>query len=150
MGTPPFVFANRVLGTHGIDPSTEITWKVFPAGELGLALSKGEVDAVANAEPIGTLLIAQGTARNVEGMDEATDEPYASEYCCEIIANGKWIDANPDTRRPRDPCDPERGGVGAAKPEGCGTIGGGQEISRFDGRTKHRRDQPPEVHSVRH
>ena len=36
-------------------------------------------------------------ARNVEGMDEATDEPYASEYCCEIIANGKWIDANPDT-----------------------------------------------------
>jgi NitT/TauT family transport system substrate-binding protein len=30
-------------------------------------------------------------------MDEATDQPYAREYCCEIIANGKWIDANPDT-----------------------------------------------------
>jgi NitT/TauT family transport system substrate-binding protein len=30
-------------------------------------------------------------------MDEATDMPYAKEYCCEIIANGKWIDANPDT-----------------------------------------------------
>ncbi len=97
MGTPPFVFANRVLGTNGVDPSTDIEWKVFPAGELGLALSKGEVDAVANAEPIGTLLIADGRARNIEGMDEATDEPYASEYCCEIIANGKWIDANPDT-----------------------------------------------------
>jgi len=97
MGTPPFVFANRVLGTHGVDPSTDIQWKVFPAGELGLALSKGEVDAVADAEPIGTLLISQGTARNVEGMDEARDEPYASEYCCEIIANGKWIDANPDS-----------------------------------------------------
>ena len=97
MGTPPFVFANRVLGTHGVDASTEITWKVFPAGELGLALTKGEVDAVADAEPIGTLLIANGKARNVEGMDEATDEPYASEYCCEIVANGKWIDANPDT-----------------------------------------------------
>ena len=97
MGTPPFVFANRVFGTHGIDASTEITWKVFPAGELGLALRKGEVDAVANAEPIGSLLIAEGTARNVEGMDEATDEPYGSEYCCEVIANGKWIDANPDT-----------------------------------------------------
>jgi NitT/TauT family transport system substrate-binding protein len=97
MGTPPFVFTNRVLGTHGIDASTEITWKVFPAGELGLALTKGEVDAVADAEPIGTLLVADGRARNVEGMDEATDEPYASEYCCEIIANGKWIDANPDS-----------------------------------------------------
>jgi NitT/TauT family transport system substrate-binding protein len=97
MGTPPFVFANRVLGTHGVDASTEISWRVYPAGELGLALKKGEVDAVANAEPIGSLLIAQGIARNVEGMDEATDMPYANEYCCEIIANGKWIDANPDT-----------------------------------------------------
>src|SRR5690349_3328892 len=97
MGTPPFVFANRVFGTHGVDASTEITWKVYPAGELGLALKKGEVDAVANAEPIGSLLIAEGIARNVEGMDEAADEPYAKEYCCEIIANGKWIDANPET-----------------------------------------------------
>jgi NitT/TauT family transport system substrate-binding protein len=97
MGTPPFVFANRVLGTHGVDASKDITWKVFPAGELGLALTKGEVDAVADAEPIGTLLVADGRARNIEGMDEATDQPYANEYCCEIIANGKWIDANPDT-----------------------------------------------------
>jgi NitT/TauT family transport system substrate-binding protein len=97
MGTPPFVFANRVFGTHGVDAGKDITWKVYPAGELGLALKKGEVDAVADAEPIGTLLIAQGIARNVEGMDEATDLPYANEYCCEIIANGKWIDANPDS-----------------------------------------------------
>ena len=97
MGTPPFVFANRVFGTHGVDAGKDITWKVYPAGELGLALTKGEIDAVADAEPIGTLLIAQGIARNVEGMDEATDMPYANEYCCEIIANGKWIDANPDS-----------------------------------------------------
>jgi sulfonate transport system substrate-binding protein len=97
MGTPPFVFANRVFGTHGVDPGKDITWKVYPAGELGLALKKGEVDAVADSEPIGTLLVAEGIARNVEGMDEAKDLPYANEYCCEIIANGKWIDANPDT-----------------------------------------------------
>ena len=37
-----------VLGANGIDPSKEITWLVFPAGELGLALDKGEVDAVAD------------------------------------------------------------------------------------------------------
>ena len=97
MGTPPFVFANRVFGTHGVDAGADITWKVYPAGELGLALKKGEVDAVADAEPIGSLLIAEGIARNIEGMDEATDLPYANEYCCEIIASGKWIDANPDT-----------------------------------------------------
>src|SRR2546430_13078288 len=97
MRTPPFVFANRVFGTHGVDAGKDITWKVYPAGELGLALRKGEVDAVANAEPIGSLMIEEGIARKVEGMDEATDMPYAKEYCCEIIANGKWIDANPDS-----------------------------------------------------
>src|SRR6266498_1909156 len=95
MGTPPFVFANRVLGTNGIDPAKDITWKVFPAGELGLAIDKGEVDAVCNAEPIGSLLIAQGKVRNI--ADQIVDEPYASEYCCEVIASGKWVDANPDT-----------------------------------------------------
>jgi NitT/TauT family transport system substrate-binding protein len=95
MGTPPFVFANRVFGTHGIDPGKEITWKVYPAGELGLAIDKGEVDAVCNAEPIGSLLLAQGKVRNI--ADQMTDAPYKDEYCCEVIANGKWVDANPDT-----------------------------------------------------
>src|SRR5213595_3744831 len=63
MGTPPFVFANRVFGTHGIDAGKDITWKVFPAGELGLAIDKGEVDAVCDAEPIGSLLIAEGKVK---------------------------------------------------------------------------------------
>src|SRR2546422_3076111 len=93
MGTPPFVFANRVFGTHGVDAGKDISWKVFPAGELGLAIDKGEVDAVADAEPIGTLLIAEGKVRNI--ADQIMDAPYNSEYCCEVIANGKWVDANP-------------------------------------------------------
>jgi NitT/TauT family transport system substrate-binding protein len=99
MGTPPFVFANRVLGAHGIDPSREIQWKVFPAGELGLALDKGLVDAVANSEPIGTLLLAptaqepQGKVRNI--ADQATDAPYKDEYCCAVIVNGKFLKNNP-------------------------------------------------------
>jgi NitT/TauT family transport system substrate-binding protein len=93
MGTPPFIFANRVLGTNGIDPSKEIEWRVFPAGELGLALDKGEVDAVANAEPIGSLLLADGKVRNI--ADQATDEKYRDEYCCAVIVNGKFLSSNP-------------------------------------------------------
>ncbi len=56
MGTPPFIYANRALASHGIDPSREVTWKVFPPAELGLAMQKGEVDAIADSEPIGTML----------------------------------------------------------------------------------------------
>src|SRR5712672_1455558 len=93
MGTPPFIFANRVLGANGIDPGKEITWLVFPAGELGLALDKGEVDAVADSEPIGTLLMAGGKVKNV--ADQANDAPYNSEYCCAVLANGKYLAQNP-------------------------------------------------------
>src|SRR5881392_2143333 len=89
MGTPPFIFANRVLGANGIDPSKEIQWSVFPAGELGLALDKGEVDAVADSEPIGSLLMAGGKVKNV--ADQATDAPYNDEYCCAVIVSGKFL-----------------------------------------------------------
>ena len=93
MGTPPFIFANRVLGANGIDAMKEIEWRVYPAGELGLALEKGEVDAVANSEPIGSLLLAQGIARTV--ADQAKDAPYKDEYCCAVVLNGRWLSANP-------------------------------------------------------
>src|SRR6266480_2796167 len=93
MGTPPFIFANRVLGANGIDASKDVTWLVFPAGELGLALDKGEVDAVADSEPIGSLLLADGKVRNV--ADQAQDMPYKDEYCCAVIVNGKFLARNP-------------------------------------------------------
>src|SRR6266545_5541375 len=93
MGTPPFIFANRVLGAQGIDPRKDITWLVFPAGELGLALDKGEVDAVANSEPIGSLLLADGKVRNI--ADQAADAPYRDEYCCAVLVNGKFLARNP-------------------------------------------------------
>jgi NitT/TauT family transport system substrate-binding protein len=93
MGTPPFIFANRVLGAHGIDPGKEITWIVYPAGELGLALDKGDVDAVANSEPIGSLLLSDGKVRNI--ADQATDAPYVDEYCCGVLVNGKFLAKNP-------------------------------------------------------
>jgi len=93
MGTPPFIFANRVLGANGLNPSKEVTWLVFPAGELGLALDKGEVDAVADSEPIGSMLLAQGKVRNI--ADQAVDMPYANEYCCAVLVNGKFLARNP-------------------------------------------------------
>src|SRR6202050_1308661 len=93
MGTPPFIFANRVLSANGIDGSRDVTWTVYPAGELGLALEKGQVDAIADSEPIGTLLMVDGRVRNV--ADQATDAPYKDEYCCAVVVNGKFLANNP-------------------------------------------------------
>src|SRR5687768_11018555 len=38
MGTPPFMFASRVMAANGVDPSRDVRWRVYPAGELGLVL----------------------------------------------------------------------------------------------------------------
>ncbi len=95
MGTPPFIFAHRVLGANGIDAAKEVEWRVFPAGELGLALEKGEIDAIADSEPIGSLLLAEGRVRNI--ADQAKDAPYKDEYCCAVIINGKWLKSNEQT-----------------------------------------------------
>jgi NitT/TauT family transport system substrate-binding protein len=93
MGTPPFIFANRVMGANGIDAAKDVEWRVFPAGELGLALEKGEIDAIADSEPIGSMLLAEGKVKNV--ADQAKDAPYKDEYCCAVIANGKFLSKNP-------------------------------------------------------
>jgi NitT/TauT family transport system substrate-binding protein len=58
-----------------------------------LALDKGEVDAVADSEPIGSLLLADGKVRNI--ADQASDAPYKDEYCCAVIVNGKFLAKNP-------------------------------------------------------
>lgn len=94
MGTPPFIYANRMLGDARIDPRNDIQWKVFPSGELPLALEKGEVDAVATSEPIGSLMIATGKIHNV--TDQTIDPFYADEYCCAMLMNGKYIAVNPE------------------------------------------------------
>ena len=93
LGTPPFMFATRVMAARGVDPSRDVKWRVYPAGELGLALDRGLVDAVANSEPIGSLLLADGTARTI--ADQAKDAPYKDEYCCAVLVNGKFYNANP-------------------------------------------------------
>jgi len=93
MGTPPFMFASRVMAANGVDPSRDVKWRVYPAGELGLALDRGLVDAVADSEPIGSLLLADGKVRNI--ADQAKDAPYKDEYCCAVLVNGKFFKENP-------------------------------------------------------
>ena len=93
MGTPPFMFATRVMAANGIDPSRDVKWRVYPAGELGLAIDRGLVDAVADSEPVGSLLLADGKVRNI--ADQAKDAPYKDEYCCAVLVNGKFFAKNP-------------------------------------------------------
>jgi NitT/TauT family transport system substrate-binding protein len=39
------------------------------------------------------MLVAQGKVRNI--ADQAADAPYRDEYCCAVLANGKFLARNP-------------------------------------------------------
>jgi NitT/TauT family transport system substrate-binding protein len=91
LGSPPTMFASRVLAACGIDPSVEakeVTWIAMEPGLLGQRLQQGELDAVATADPIGTILEGNKVVKTI--ADQAKDQPYADEYCCAVIVNGEF------------------------------------------------------------
>lgn len=97
IGSPPYLFASRVLAAHDIDPrpeKKEVEWFAFPPDVLGKALDDGRVDAVATSDPIGTILLGKGQVRNV--ADQAVDAPYHDEYCCASVVSGKLAKSNPE------------------------------------------------------
>jgi NitT/TauT family transport system substrate-binding protein len=96
IGSPPYLFASRVLAANKIDPrpeKKEVEWYSYPPGELGLALSQGKIDAVATSDPIGTILLGEGKVKTI--ADQAVDEPYRDEYCCAAVVSGKLARENP-------------------------------------------------------
>jgi NitT/TauT family transport system substrate-binding protein len=97
IGSPPYLFASRVLARNEIDPSPEakqVTWLAFPPDVLGKALSDGRIDAVATSDPIGTILLGKKLVRNI--ADQAVDKPYCDEFCCAAVVSGKLARENPE------------------------------------------------------
>jgi NitT/TauT family transport system substrate-binding protein len=88
MGSPPFLFASRVLAAHRMDPRKDVEWVVVPPDVAGLALDKKQVEAMADSEPIGSILLAQGKVRTV--ADQGADPPYKDEYCCATVVSGRF------------------------------------------------------------
>ncbi|HEY2158842.1 MAG TPA: ABC transporter substrate-binding protein [Isosphaeraceae bacterium] len=93
LGSPPFLFTSRVLAANGMDPKKDVEWVVLPPDVLGLAVDKGQVDAVCDSEPIGSILLAQGKVRTI--ADQAEDPPYKDEYCCAVVVSGALAKRDP-------------------------------------------------------
>ncbi len=97
LGSPPYLFASRVLAAHGIDPAPdkgEVTWVALQPDVLGMAADDGRVDAVATSDPIGTILVGRGQVRTI--ADQATDAPYRDEYCCAMVVSGRLAREHPE------------------------------------------------------
>ncbi|QEL13530.1 ABC transporter substrate-binding protein [Limnoglobus roseus] len=91
VGSPPAMFASRTFAAVGIDPSVEakeVTWVPMEPSLLGERLKQGELDAVATADPIGTILEGNKVVKTI--ADQAKDAPYADEFCCAVVVNGEF------------------------------------------------------------
>ncbi len=93
MGSPPFLFASRVLAAHGMDPKKDVEWIVVAPEVAGLSLDNGQIDAVADSEPMGSIL--QGMDKVHTIADQAVDAPYKDEYCCAVVVSGAFGKRDP-------------------------------------------------------
>ncbi len=147
MGSPPMIFASRVLAANGFDVRKDVTWVVYPGELTELALNKGQVDAVADSEPIGSLLLNRNAVRTV--VDQMLDAPYKDEFCCAVVISGRL--ARESSRGGEAHAgDSAQRQMGAGQSTGGGKNRGGEAIYLKGGhRAQRRRPDEAEIHAGR-
>ncbi|MDR6354326.1 ABC-type nitrate/sulfonate/bicarbonate transport system substrate-binding protein [Pseudomonas psychrotolerans] len=61
-------FFAMMLKRHGVDPSRDITWRVYPVDLLGPALDKGEIQAASGSDPM--MYRVQAAARHRRAVQQ--------------------------------------------------------------------------------
>jgi NitT/TauT family transport system substrate-binding protein len=94
------LFAIR-LAKLGIDPLSDVNWKVYPADLLALALQKGEVDAFTAGDPVARVL------RDRDGLIQIAtnlDGEYAHRACCVLgVRDSLILDDKPAAAAAAEP-----------------------------------------------
>jgi NitT/TauT family transport system substrate-binding protein len=76
------------LAKAGVDPEKEVNWKVFPGDLLGLAVQKGEAQALAHLDPDTYRFIKQNKLVEIANTQTGV---YADRTCCVVGASGKLL-----------------------------------------------------------
>jgi NitT/TauT family transport system substrate-binding protein len=88
MASPSKNFFSIVLKKRGIDPVTEVQWRQFPADLLGLAIEKGEAQALADGDPVA--FIQEHRFGLTEIASNLSDE-YQNRVCCVLGVRGSLV-----------------------------------------------------------
>jgi NitT/TauT family transport system substrate-binding protein len=97
MAGPPTIVTQRYLAKRGIGarpPNLQVEWVIYPLSELGMALEKGLVDAIALNDPGAQIIQNTGKARAI--IDTAVDPEMKDEFCCVLIASSKVAKEHPE------------------------------------------------------
>ena len=88
LGAPDKNFFSIRLAKLGLDPQTDVNWRVFPPDLLPVALKKGEIQAFTLGDPLGWVI------RDRDGLTEVAtnlDAEYAHRACCVLGVRGSLI-----------------------------------------------------------
>jgi NitT/TauT family transport system substrate-binding protein len=88
LGAPDKNFFSIRLARLGLDPMTDVQWRVFPPDLLPVALQKGEVQAFTLGDPLAWVI------RDRDGLAEVAtnlDSDYAHRACCVLGVRGSLV-----------------------------------------------------------
>lgn len=83
--SPAKNFFSIFLAKRGIDPAQEIEWRQYPANLLVLAVDKGEVQALAEIDPLPYLWLKEGKLNEI--ATNLTGE-FIDRTCCVLAIRG--------------------------------------------------------------
>jgi len=92
LNSPGKNFFSVLLVKAGLNPEKDVTWRQFPGDMLGLAVEKGEAQAIADGDP-NLFLIERRTKGLVNLATNLTGE-YATKTCCVVGVGGKLLRAD--------------------------------------------------------
>lgn len=86
--SPAKNFFSIVLAKNGIDPVKDVEWRQYPGNLLALAVEKGEVQALADIDPLTYLWLKEGKLNQI--MTNLSGE-YADRTCCLLAIRGSLV-----------------------------------------------------------
>src|SRR4051794_4438713 len=86
--SPAKNFFSIYLAKKGIDPAQEVEWRQYPANLLALAVDKGEVQALAEIDPLPYFWLKEGKLNEI--ATNLTGE-FADRTCCVLAIRGSLI-----------------------------------------------------------
>lgn len=90
LAAPGKNFFSILLAKNGIDPEKDVTWRQYPADLLGIAVDKGEIQAIADGDPNLYLLEKRKPGVYTEIASNLTGE-YKDKVCCIVGARGELV-----------------------------------------------------------
>jgi NitT/TauT family transport system substrate-binding protein len=79
-----------LLKAHGVDPEHDVTWRAYPQPLLGEAIKKGEVQAIADQDPILHIMERDSGGDLVEVLTNLS-KPWENRVCCVAGISGTLL-----------------------------------------------------------